>query len=78
MDPAQAGRVLVFAGLGAVVLGILLWGLGAVAPGLRLGRLPGDQVFESGGAKVYVPITTMLLVSALLTLLVWLAGVLRK
>lgn len=78
MDPAQAGRVLVAVGLGAVALGLLLWGLGSLAPGLRLGRLPGDLAFESGGTKVYVPLMTMFLASALLTLLLWLVGVLRR
>lgn len=34
------------------------------------GRLPGDIRYESGGVRIYVPIVSTLLVSAILTLIV--------
>jgi hypothetical protein len=37
-----------------------------------LGRLPGDIVVDRGGFVVYVPITTAVVVSLLLSLILWL------
>jgi hypothetical protein len=39
---------------------------------IGLGRLPGDIVIEREGFRLYVPITTSLLISAVLTLGFWL------
>lgn len=39
---------------------------------LPLGRLPGDILIERPDFKVYVPITTLLLVSAVLSLILYL------
>jgi DUF2905 family protein len=39
---------------------------------LGLGRLPGDILVERGNFRFYFPIVTSLLLSAILTLLVWL------
>ena len=61
-------RTLIFAGLGLVALGVLVWLVGRT--GLPLGDLPGDFSWQSGSTRVYVPLTTMLLVSLVLTLVV--------
>jgi len=37
-----------------------------------LGRLPGDLVIDKGGVVVYLPITTAVIVSLLLSLVFWL------
>ncbi len=37
-----------------------------------LGRLPGDLVIDKGGVVVYLPITTAIVVSLLLSLILWL------
>ena len=37
-----------------------------------LGRLPGDLVLDQGGVVLYLPITTAVLVSLLLSLALWL------
>ncbi|MDA3969974.1 MAG: DUF2905 domain-containing protein, partial [Desulfobulbaceae bacterium] len=50
-----------------VVLG-LCWPL---VEKLHLGRLPGDFVFSSGNCKFYLPLTTCLVISVLLSFLVW-------
>jgi hypothetical protein len=56
------------AGLILVAVG-LLWRWSGP---LRLGRLPGDIVEEHQNFSFYFPITTGLLISAVLTLVLWL------
>jgi hypothetical protein len=67
MDATALARLLVVVGLGLVVLGAVVYGLGRV---VDLGSLPGDITYEQNGTRVYVPLTTMLVVSLVLTLLV--------
>ncbi len=58
-----------------IVAGLVLLCAGLAWPWvrrLRLGRLPGDIVIEGDRFSLYVPITTMLLVSLLASLLFWL------
>lgn len=64
------GRILIVAGLLLVGLG-LLW---LVAPRALswFGQLPGDIRVERDGFRLYIPITSMLLLSAALSLLLWL------
>ncbi len=57
------GKVLVLVGLGIAGIGVL------IMLGLPLGRLPGDVVLRRGNFAVYVPISTCIVVSLLLTLL---------
>lgn len=57
-----------------IAVGILLVLIGLAWPWLSklpLGRLPGDIVIERDGLKVYFPLVTMLLASALLSLVLW-------
>lgn len=61
-------RVLIIIGLTIVVIGIAWPWLSQ----LPLGRLPGDIVIDRPGAKIYIPIVTMILVSGVLSLLLWL------
>ena len=57
-------------GKGLVVVGLAVAALGALLmAGLPLGRLPGDLVFRRGGATIYLPLGTCLLVSVGITLL---------
>ena len=39
-----------------------------------LGRLPGDIVIEREGFRLYIPVMTSIIVSVVLTLLLWLIG----
>ncbi len=58
-----------------IVLGILLVLIGLAWPWIDkigLGRLPGDIAIERDGFRFYFPITTMLLISAVVTVLLWL------
>lgn len=59
-----------------VVLGLALAGVGALAWSGALswfGRLPGDIRIEGESTRIYVPITSMLLISAALSVVLWLA-----
>jgi hypothetical protein len=72
MDASDLGRSLVYLGLGVAALGGIVLLLGRVLDGtsLTLGRLPGDIVYEGESTRIYAPITTMIVVSLVLTLLV--------
>ncbi len=60
------GPLLVVVGLVVAAVGGLVW-LGA-----PIGRLPGDLAVERDGFRLYVPITTSLLVSGAFMLVSWL------
>lgn len=60
-------RVLLTCAAVLAVLGVIAM-LGEKYPWFRLGRLPGDIVIERDGHTVFIPITTMLVVSVLLSL----------
>jgi hypothetical protein len=64
----SVSKLLIIFGLVLVALG-LLW---PVIGKLGLGRLPGDIVVERENFRLYFPITTSLLVSAVLSLILWL------
>jgi hypothetical protein len=61
-------RTLIILGIALVLIG-LLWPWLSKLP---LGRLPGDILIDRPGLKVYIPITTMIVASLLLSLLLWL------
>jgi hypothetical protein len=66
--PRQLGPWLVAFGALLVVAGLIAW-RGGLA---WFGHLPGDIRIEGARARVYVPITSMLIVSAVLSGLLWL------
>lgn len=71
MQRSPAGLLIVAAGVVLVIVGLLAW-----AGWLSwFGRLPGDIRVERPGVRVYVPITSMLLVSVLLSVV---AAVVRR
>jgi len=58
-----------------IVFGVVLVAVGLLWPvvgKLGLGRLPGDIVIERQNFRLYVPIATSLIVSIVLSLLLWL------
>jgi len=63
------GKFLVVAGLLIAAVGALLWS--GVGKGW-LGRLPGDINYSKGDFSFHFPVVTCLIVSAVLTLLMWL------
>ncbi len=64
------GRTLILIGVALVVIGVLVT-LGERLP-IRLGRLPGDIVVKWKNGGFYFPVVTCLLLSLVLTLLMWL------
>lgn len=56
-------KLLMFAGTGLLLLGLMLW----IAPGLLawFGRLPGDVRIEIASGRIVIPITSMIIVSLL-------------
>ena len=58
-----------------IVLGVVLIVAGLLWPWLGrlgLGRLPGDIVLERENFRLYLPITTSIVVSIVLSLILWL------
>ena len=64
------GKLLIIAGIVLVAAGVL-WMLGER---LGLGRLPGDIMIERGNARIYIPLTSSLIVSVVLSLIFWLVN----
>jgi di/tricarboxylate transporter len=69
----SAGIVLLLLGLGIALVGALIWS-GALG---WFGRLPGDLRLGGDNARVYIPITSMIIVSIVLTLILSIVGRLR-
>jgi hypothetical protein len=58
-----------------ILLGAILILVGVawlVGERFGLGRLPGDLKFEFGNVRIYLPLATSLVLSAILTLALWL------
>ena len=63
------GKLLFVLGVGIAIVGLMLWtGIGRG----WLGRLPGDIHYSRGNFTFYFPFLTCILVSLLLTFLLWL------
>ncbi len=60
-------KTLITIGIVLVVLG-LCWPL---LQKLHFGRLPGDIVFKSENFKFYFPLTTCIVISVVLSILLW-------
>jgi hypothetical protein len=77
MDPArELGKWLILAGLILAAIGGLFF-IGGRLP-LRLGRLPGDIAIKGKHGSFYFPVVTCILLSVVLTLLMWLVSLFRK
>ncbi|TMJ83342.1 MAG: DUF2905 domain-containing protein [Alphaproteobacteria bacterium] len=63
-------RFLIVLGLAILLVG-LLW---PYLSKLGLGRLPGDIVIERENVTLYIPLATCLLLSLVLSLIVWVAN----
>lgn len=73
MDPAtiNIGKILIAFGLLIVLAGVVLMLVGRVP---WLGRLPGDIHFQRGNFTFYFPLATSLLLSVVLTLILYFLG----
>ena len=67
-------KTLMLAGAALFVVGTLLYLVPALG---ALGRLPGDLRIERPGLRIYLPITTCIMLSIALSGLLWLIARLR-
>jgi hypothetical protein len=70
------GRTLIFLGFFLLVVGAVILGLNRF--NLPLGRLPGDFNWRGRGWSVSFPLATSILLSVLLSVLLWAIGRLRR
>ncbi len=71
MNNHQIGLMIIFLGVLLILGGALIW-TGAFS---WFGRLPGDIHIESGNVSIFIPFTSMILLSLALSLLL---GVINK
>jgi hypothetical protein len=68
-DFTNIGKLLIVIGLLTVGIGAALLFSGKIP---WLGRLPGDFLFQGKHSSFYFPLTTSILISVVLTLIMWL------
>jgi hypothetical protein len=73
---ADLGKVLVFLGAAIVVVGLVFVLLGRT--NLPIGRLPGDIVYRGKNTIFYFPLATSIVISIVLSVLMYVFGKLRK
>lgn len=72
----EIGKILIGIGIVLIVIGSVVLLLGR--SGLPLGRLPGDFLYRGKHTTFYFPLATSILVSVVLSLLLFLAGRFRR
>jgi hypothetical protein len=80
MEPVrELGKaLLVFGVVLAAVGAFLIFGFRPGGLPFRLGRLPGDIVYQGRHTTFYFPIVTCLVLSLVLTLVFWLSSLFRR
>jgi hypothetical protein len=73
---SELGKLMIVFGVILVVAGIVMVVLGRA--NFPLGRLPGDIVYRGKNTTVYFPLATSILVSIVLTILLYLMGKWRR
>jgi hypothetical protein len=68
MNPLSPGTILIALGVGLILVGLLVWS-GSLS---WFGRLPGDIRIERDTVRIYVPIVSMILVSVVVSLVLYL------
>jgi hypothetical protein len=74
LGPQQIGKLLIVLGAAIILIGALFLLLGQ----LGFFKLPGDLSFGSKNWRVFLPITSCVIISILLTLIFWLISYLRR
>ncbi len=72
----EIGKLLLILGAFLVLVGVLLV-VGTRLP-FRLGRLPGDIIYSGRHTTFYFPIVTCIVLSVVLSLVLWLVGQFRR
>ena len=73
---ADLGRLLILIGAVAIAAGLVFTFVGR--SNIPLGRLPGDIVYRGKNSTFYFPLATSILVSVVLSVVMYLVGRLRK
>jgi hypothetical protein len=73
---AEMGRMLLVLGVALVVIGGVVMLLGRT--GLPLGRLPGDIVYRGKNTTFYFPLASCVLISIVLSIVLFLIGRMRR
>jgi hypothetical protein len=73
----QLGKFMVVAGVLLVALGLLFMA-GSRFSFFGFGRLPGDIVYKGKNTSFYFPIVSCLILSVVITLVLWLVSFLTK
>jgi hypothetical protein len=69
----ELGKVLIIVGGALLALGVLLVLLPkAIQPLAWFGKLPGDISYSNNGTSIFIPITSMIIMSAILSAALWL------
>ncbi len=76
VEAMELGKLLVFLGVALVVVGAVVMLLGRMH--LPLGRLPGDFLYRGKNTTVYVPLATSVVVSVVLTVVLYLVSRWRR
>ena len=71
--PQQFGKWLIFAGITIVLLGAIVMILGRIG----LFKFPGDFEFGSKNCRIYIPIASCIIISIILTIILWLINYFR-
>ncbi len=71
----ELGRIVIILGVVLVVLGSMLWFFGKLP---FLGKLPGDVLVKKDNFSLYVPISTMILISIFLSIILTLISNLKR
>lgn len=72
--PQQIGKWLILMGATIVLVGVLVMMLGRVG----LFKLPGDLEFSGKNWRIYFPIASCVIISIVLTLILWLISYFRR
>jgi len=72
--PQQMGKWLIVAGIIIAAMGALVMLLGRVG----LFKLPGDLQFGGKNWRIYLPIASCIIISIVLTLILWLINYFRR
>ncbi|MDY0098819.1 MAG: DUF2905 domain-containing protein [Bacteroidales bacterium] len=68
---SSLGKILIIAGVILIIAGIIIYFSGNKLG--WIGHLPGDIRIEKENVRFYFPITTMIILSIVLSIIIWLA-----
>jgi hypothetical protein len=76
IDAMELGKLLFFLGIALAAAGVVLMLLGRAH--LPLGRLPGDFLYRGKNTTIYIPLATSVVLSVVLSILLYLVNRWRR